>query len=95
MISLDASDNEGLSLAGGRGTARRETATDPDETAIYDNVTLGQARIMTGSVGVENWCKVAKRKTTIAHNKFGQDVRIMTGDQGGEAAARFNDNFWN
>jgi len=49
---------------------------------------------MTGNVGVENWRRAAKRKITIANNKFGQDVRIMTGDQSGDAAKSFNDNFW-
>jgi hypothetical protein len=28
-----------------------------------------------------------------ANNKFGQDVRIMKGDQGGDAAKSFNVNF--
>jgi len=65
------------------------------ETLIYDNITVGQARIMTGNVGVENWHKTAGRKTTIVKNRFGQDVRIMTGDQGGEAAKGFNESFWN
>jgi hypothetical protein len=65
------------------------------ETLIYDNITVGQARIMTGNVGVENWHKTAGRKTTITGNKFGQDVRIMTGDQGGDAAKGFNESFWN
>jgi len=49
---------------------------------------------MTGNIGIENWQRVAGRTTTIAHNRFEADVKIMTGDQGGEAAARFNDNFW-
>jgi hypothetical protein len=61
---------------------------------IYNNITFGQARIMTGNVGVEYWRRIAGRKVTIANNKFGQDVRIMTGDQGGDAAKSFNDNFW-
>jgi hypothetical protein len=60
----------------------------------YDNVTFSQARIMTGNVRVENWRRIAGRKVTIANNKFGQDVRIMTGDQGSDAAKSFNDNFW-
>ncbi|KAK3934360.1 hypothetical protein QBC46DRAFT_427678 [Diplogelasinospora grovesii] len=32
--------------------------------------------------------------TTLRYNRFEKDARIMTGDQGGEAAARFNENFW-
>jgi len=93
MIRLEASDAEELGLRGARDAAHR-TATDTDETSIYDNITLGQARIMTGNVGMENWQRVSGRKTTIAHNRFEGDARIMTGDQGGEAAARFNENFW-
>ena len=49
---------------------------------------------MTGNVGVENWRRIVGRKVTIANNKFGQDVRIMTGNQGGDAAKSFKDNFW-
>jgi hypothetical protein len=49
---------------------------------------------MTGNIGVEGWQKMAGRKTTIANNQFGHDVRIMTGDMGGEAAKGFNDSFW-
>lgn len=48
MIHLDASDVEELGLGGTR------TAMS-DETSIYDNIVLGQARIMMGNVGVENW----------------------------------------
>jgi hypothetical protein len=96
MIRLDPSDVESLELAGRQPPTTSGVAeTDADETSIYDNITVGQARIMTGNVGVENWRKAARHKTTIARNKFGQDVRIMTGDQGGEAAKSFNDNFWN
>jgi hydrogenase maturation factor len=95
-IALDDDDAESLHLVdqkrSGTGGA---AATDEDETLIYDNITLGQARIMTGNVGVENWRIIARRKVTITNNKFGQDVRIMTGDQGGDAAKSFNDNFWN
>ncbi|KAJ4157885.1 hypothetical protein NW765_017772 [Fusarium oxysporum] len=38
--------------------------------------------------------KLGGRKTTIANNQFGHDVRIITGDMGGEAARGFNDSFW-
>jgi hypothetical protein len=92
MLPLEATDAEELGL--GTRAATRDVTVGTDETSIYDNVTLGQARIMTGNVGVEDWRRVAGRKTTIAHNRFGKDVRIMTGDQGGQAAAGFNENFW-
>ena len=49
---------------------------------------------MTGNVGVENWQRVAGRKTTIAHNKFGNETVIITGDVGGEAAKIFYENFF-
>ena len=62
------------------------------ETRIYDNIIVGQARIMTGDVGVEYRHQLARR-ITIAHNKFGQDVRIMTGNVGPEASKEFMSNF--
>jgi hydrogenase maturation factor len=95
-IALDDEDVESLHLVDQkRSRIGGAAATDEDETLIYDNITFGQARIMTGNVGVENWRIIARRKVTIANNKFGHDVRIMTGDQGGDAAKGFNDNFWN
>lgn len=68
-------------------------STTDTESSIYNNITLGQARIMTGNVGVESWQKVSRR-TTIAHNKFGDDVRIMAGDVSPEAAKDFISNLW-
>jgi hypothetical protein len=69
-------------------------ATDSDSTTIIDNITLGQARIMTGDIGMESWQKRVARKTTIAGNRFGSNAQIVTGDMGGQAAADFNKNFW-
>lgn len=95
-VPLDTSDLETLGLVDQNGdTTPDRAAPGIEETLIYDNITVGQARIMTGNVGVENWRRTAGRKTTIAGNKFGQDVRIMTGDQGGDAAKHFNESFWN
>jgi len=95
MITLDGSDAESLGLASRPGTATHNTpTTDTDETSIYDNITLDQARIMTGNVGCENWQRAARRKTTIAHNKFGKETAIITGDVGGEAAKSFYENFF-
>jgi hypothetical protein len=93
MVPLDASDAEDLGLCDVQDAAH-ETTTHTDETSIHDNIMLSQARIMTGNVGMGHWQRVSGRKTTIAHNKFRGDTRIMTGDQGGEAAAHFNENFW-
>ncbi|OAQ91532.1 hypothetical protein VFPFJ_03272 [Purpureocillium lilacinum] len=84
-----------LDTSGTREPGLGSSATDTGETSIYDNVTLGQARIMTGDIGMDNWQRVSKRKTTIARNRFEGDVRIVTGDIGGESAARFNETFWN
>ena len=96
MITLGVREAEELGLTGPQRDATRDAATaKSDETSIYGNTMSGQARIMTGNIGVENWQRVPGRKTTIANNQFGNDVRIMTGDQGGPAAERFNDNFWN
>lgn len=95
IIALNAADLEALKQAGLQAATSGSAATNMRETSIYGNITLGQARIMTGDVGIEGWQRTAGRKTTIANNRFGDGARIMTGDQGGEAAARFNENFWN
>jgi hypothetical protein len=65
-------------------TTAAEDATDADldSTTIVDNITVGQARIMTGDIGVEAWQKKATRKVNIVRNKFGGDVRITTGNMG-------------
>lgn len=70
-------------------------AADLDSTTIVDNITLSQARIMTGDIDVERWRKRVTRKTTIAKNKSEGDVRIVTGDIGGQAATTFKEGFWN
>ena len=69
-------------------------AANSDTTTIVDNITIGQARIMTGDIGVETWRKKVTRKVTIKGNMFGSDIRITTGNMGGQAAANFNENFW-
>lgn len=101
---LSDRDNPILGLSGGQPSSsmNRSEAPNPtsmpsvssDETSIIDNITLGQARVMTGDIGVQEWHRRAARKTTIKGNEFGSDVRIMTGDQGGDAAAKFNESFW-
>lgn len=63
------------------------------KTRIYDNITLDQARIMTGDVGVENWQKIS-RLTEITRNKFGKDTRIMTGNVGQGSGPAFMEHFW-
>jgi hypothetical protein len=47
-----------------------DAVTDLGSTTIVDNTTLGQARIMTGDIGVERWQKRATRNTKIAKNEF-------------------------
>ena len=86
-MPLDQADVKALGL----DTA---PATDSDSVTIVDNLTLGQARIMTGNIGLESWQKRVTRKTTITRNEFRGDVRIMGGDVGGQAAADFNKSFW-
>jgi hypothetical protein len=66
-----------------------------DSATIINNITIGKARIMTGDIGGERRQARIARKTTIAKNKFGGDVQIMTGNMNGQAAADFNENFWN
>ncbi|KAI1322069.1 hypothetical protein F5Y16DRAFT_404851 [Xylariaceae sp. FL0255] len=94
MIAIDVDNQEELGL-GDQAAARDATrAADADEVSIYDNITPGQARIMIGNVGVEKWQRVAGRKATIASNRFEKDVKMMIGDLGGQAAADFNQSFW-
>ena len=69
-------------------------ATNSTTTTIVDNITIGQARIMTGDIGVETWRNRIMRNVTIRGNIFGGDARIATGDIGGPAAANFNESFW-
>jgi hypothetical protein len=85
-VRLDDDDVESLGLAGGQTAI---FAGDTETTSIYDNITLAQARIMTGNIGVEGWQRASGRPTTIARNTFGGDVRIMTGDMSAAAAADF------
>lgn len=94
MITLDAADVQ--RLLPDQSASTPSAVADADETFIYGNITEGQARIMTGDVGVEKWQRAAGRKTTITHNKFGKDAKIMTGNVGGAAAESFfNSGFWN
>ncbi|KAI7759181.1 hypothetical protein LZL87_014399 [Fusarium oxysporum] len=93
-IAVDAADVLAIGMAAPDDTTSMNSSNEARETNIYGNVTLGQARIMTGNIGVEGWQKIAGRKTTIANNQFGHDLRIITGDMGGEAARGFNDSFW-
>ncbi len=94
MTALKAPDmEEEPDGCGARYPTQEGGAAPTDNTALYNNITLGRARIMTGNVGVDNWQRMARRRTIIAHNQFGNDVSIMTGNQG-EAAMRFNESFW-
>jgi len=94
MIAIDMSDQEELGLRAQTATRDATPYANEVSTSIYDNVTLGQARIMMGNVGVESWQTVAGRKTTIATNRFKKDVKMMTGNIGGQAAVDFNQSFW-
>ena len=94
VVPIDDSDMRDLGL-GDEEPRDEDDAPSADRTTIYDNITVGQARIMTGDVGVETWHRASKRKTIIRGNKFGGDSRIMTGDIGGEVARDFNKTFWN
>jgi hypothetical protein len=89
-LSLDDAHQQrpGQSLKSTEGAS-----SQPPESRIYDNITLGQARIMTGDVGVEPWQRASK-SSIISHNKFGQDLRLMTGSVGAEASREFMANFW-
>ncbi|VTT77010.1 unnamed protein product, partial [Fusarium fujikuroi] len=93
-VPVNTSDVLAMGVSSPDNTTNMNSSSESRETNIYGNVTLGQARIMTGNIGVEGWHKMAGRKTTIANNQFGHDVRIITGDMGGEAARGFNESFW-
>lgn len=94
-VRLNQADVTALGLdAASTIAADDATSTYSDSTTIIDNITVGQARIMTGDIGVETWRKKVTQKVTIARNYFGGDVRITTGDMGGQAATTFNENFW-
>ncbi|KAI6777572.1 uncharacterized protein J7T54_002883, partial [Emericellopsis cladophorae] len=93
-VPVRTSDVLTIGMSGRDDTPSMSSSSEVRETNIYGNVTLGQARIMTGNIGVEGWQRTAGRKTTIANNQFDRDVQIMTGDMGGEAAKGFNDSFW-
>ncbi|KAF5694438.1 hypothetical protein FDENT_1167 [Fusarium denticulatum] len=94
FIPVNAADVLAMGTSAPDNTTSMNSSNESRETNIYGNVTLGQARIMTGNIGVEGWHKMAGRKTTITNNQFGHDVRIITGDVGGEAARGFNESFW-
>ncbi|KAJ4094510.1 hypothetical protein NW760_012661 [Fusarium oxysporum] len=94
FIPVNAADVLAMGMSAPDNTTSMNSSNKSRETNIYGNVTLGQARIITGNIGVEGWHKMAGRKTTIANNQFGHDVRIITGDMGGEAARGFNESFW-
>ncbi|KAM0292737.1 hypothetical protein ACHAPM_011747 [Fusarium culmorum] len=93
-VPINTSDVLAMGMSAPDDTTNMNSSNEARETNIYGNVTLGQARIMTGNIGVEGWHKMTGRKTTIANNQFGHDVRIITGDMGGEAARGFNESFW-
>jgi hypothetical protein len=86
-VPLEDTDIKSLGLPAPHGQA--DSVSSPDTDSIYDNITLGQARIMTGNIGVENWQRASGRKITIVRNEFKGDVRIMTGDMSESAAADF------
>jgi hypothetical protein len=53
MLPLDATDGEEL------GLVMRDAMADADKTSSYDDITHGQARIMAGNAGLEDWQLVA------------------------------------
>lgn len=91
MTKLGLSDQPQASDA--RDSDPRGESVPVHKAGVYDNITLDQARIMTGDVGVGNWQAIS-RVTEVARNKFGKDTRIMTGNVGPEAASSFMENFW-
>ncbi|KAG8162431.1 hypothetical protein KVR01_008196 [Diaporthe batatas] len=74
-------------------SGRRGPSVPEQNSRIYGNITLDQARIMTGDVGAGNWQSIS-RVNEVANNRFGKDTRIMTGSVGPEAASAFMENFW-
>ncbi len=91
-------DEENIPTTGPDTLGNVEAGNTPSgtrDTQIYNNKTLGNAKFMTGDIGMEHSQRVEDRKTRINDNTFGHDSRVFTGDMGGEAAKSFNTSFWN
>jgi hypothetical protein len=62
-VPLNQADIKTPGLDATPATAAEDaTDADLDSITIVDNITVGQARIMTGNIGVEAWLKEATRK---------------------------------
>lgn len=91
MSNLGLSDQPQPSDA--RDSDPRGQDVPEHNSRVYGNITLDQARIMTGDVGIERWQTIS-RVNEVAFNRFGKDTRVMTGNVGPGAASAFMENFW-
>lgn len=69
------------------GIARpqKKASGPPDlDITFSDNVTLDQARVIMGNVGVQNWEHTARMKVNISGNKFGNNLSLTVGNVDGE-----------
>lgn len=94
LIPLQTSDLQSLAVMPSVQSTPGISNDCTRETLIMDNITRGQAHVMTGDVGVSNWDTRASRKATVKGNVFGGGLKLMTGDMGGKSAENFNENFW-
>ncbi|KAK8019186.1 hypothetical protein PG990_004324 [Apiospora arundinis] len=88
------------------GTLQQPFAPDPDSTQkatpdvyneIYNNITIDQARVITGDIGVQEWLKKIEttRRNIIRNNNMKGKSFILTGNVGGDAAKTFVEGLFN
>lgn len=60
---------------------QKQTGGSPKvDVTFTDNITLDQASIIMGNVGVQNWEHTAQVKATISGNKFGNNFSMVVGN---------------
>ncbi|KAK7987475.1 hypothetical protein PG989_007790 [Apiospora arundinis] len=65
-----------------------QKATPDVYNEIYDNITIDQARVITGDIGVQEWQKKTEttRRNIIRNNNMKDKSFLLTGNVGGDAA---------
>ncbi|KAK1138277.1 hypothetical protein N8T08_003059, partial [Aspergillus melleus] len=79
-INLKPEDMKALGLqTEGLRDRSPDTKRDPVEVTFVENVTLDQARIMFGIVGVQDWQRAAGVKANVRGNQFGNEMKFFAG----------------
>ncbi|KAI9037262.1 uncharacterized protein KD926_000699 [Aspergillus affinis] len=79
-INLNPEDMQALGLETEALRDRTpDTKRDPVEVSFVENVTLDQARIMFGIVGVQDWQRAAGVKANVRGNQFGNEMKFFAG----------------